>query len=225
MARTPLAQRPVLENDFGKRQPQRGLASAMVRTRSASSEPTGGRPVRPRRDFQVQKARKPSRCQRITVSGRTTCNASRHRTHRCESHTQKTRARGLNRGRFERRRSRASCCRSARFSSARSAWVLSAARAAPNRASTRDIASRLASVPTPVQRHDRVLANDRASQCEPRLLDAHDAAGSGPPSPGRRLSGQRGQSFSSADVDFGPLSCLAVGRPSAPIAIGGVNAP
>src|SRR5258708_7225048 len=59
--------------------PQRGFASAMVRTRSASSEPMGGRPVLPRRDFQVQKARKPSRCQRITVSGRTTCSASRHR--------------------------------------------------------------------------------------------------------------------------------------------------
>src|SRR5882762_10759978 len=49
--------------------PQSGFASAMVRTRLASSEPTGGRPVRPRRDFQVQKARKPCRCQRITVSG------------------------------------------------------------------------------------------------------------------------------------------------------------
>jgi hypothetical protein len=58
--------------------PQSGFASAMVRTRFASSEPTGGRPVRPRRDFQVQKARKPCRCQRITVSGRTRCTASRH---------------------------------------------------------------------------------------------------------------------------------------------------
>src|SRR5882724_6144624 len=58
--------------------PQRRLASAMVRTSSASSEPTGGRPVRPRRDFHVQKARNPCRCQRITVSGRTTWSASRH---------------------------------------------------------------------------------------------------------------------------------------------------
>src|SRR3981189_2806441 len=39
--------------------PQSGFASAMVRTRSASSEPTCGRPIRPRRDFQVQKARNP----------------------------------------------------------------------------------------------------------------------------------------------------------------------
>src|SRR5438270_11563114 len=31
------------------------------------SESTGGRPVRARRDFQFQNARKPCRCQRITV--------------------------------------------------------------------------------------------------------------------------------------------------------------
>src|ERR1700682_2994192 len=55
--------------------PQSGFASAMVRTRSASSEPIGGRPVRPRRDFQPQKTRKPCRCQRITLSGRTSWSA------------------------------------------------------------------------------------------------------------------------------------------------------
>ncbi len=43
-------------------------------------------------------------------------------------------------GRFD-RRSRTSCCRSARFSSARSVRVLSDARSAPNRGITRDIAS------------------------------------------------------------------------------------
>src|SRR2546422_10733158 len=41
--------------------PQRGLARAMVRTSLAISESTGGRPVRPRRDFQFQNARKPCR--------------------------------------------------------------------------------------------------------------------------------------------------------------------
>src|SRR5438477_6804092 len=56
--------------------PQRGLASAMVRTSSASSERTGGRPVRPRRAFHVQKVRNSCRCQRIAVSGRTTWSAS-----------------------------------------------------------------------------------------------------------------------------------------------------
>ena len=58
-----------------------------------------------------------------------------------ESHTQKRRSRRPNCGRFDRRRSRTSCCRSARFSSARSMRVLSDARSAPNRAITRDIAS------------------------------------------------------------------------------------
>jgi hypothetical protein len=121
--------------------PQSGFASAMVRMRFASSEATRGRPVRPRRDFQVQKAGKPSRCHRITVSGRTRCNASRHPAHHFESHTQRRRSKRPNCGRFDRRRRRASCCRSARFSSARSVRVLSAARRAPIRASTRDIAN------------------------------------------------------------------------------------
>ena len=49
--------------------PQRGLARAMVRMSFATSQSTGGLPVRPRRDFQFQNARKPCLCQRITVSG------------------------------------------------------------------------------------------------------------------------------------------------------------
>src|SRR5216683_3052710 len=90
--------------------PQSGFASAMVRTSLASSELTLGRPTRPRRDFQVQKARNPCRCQRITVWGRTTWSASRHPAHWWESHSQKRRSRRSNCGRFERRRSRTSCC-------------------------------------------------------------------------------------------------------------------
>jgi len=82
--------------------PQSGFASAMVRTSFATSEPTDGRPVRPLRDFHVQNARKPCRCQRITVSGRTTWSASRHPAQRREIHTQKARSRPPNRGRFER---------------------------------------------------------------------------------------------------------------------------
>ena len=121
--------------------PQRGLARAMVRTSFATSQSTGGLPVRPRRDFQFQNARKPCLCQRITVSGRTTLRVSRHRAHRCESHIQKSRSRGPNRGRVERRRSRASCCRSAKFSRTRSVRAPSAARRAPSRASTRCIAA------------------------------------------------------------------------------------
>ena len=119
---------------------QRGLARAMVRTSFATSLSTVGLPVRPRRDFQFQKARKPCLCQRITVSGRSTLSVSRHRPHRRESHIQKRRSKGPNRGRFERRRSRASCCRSAKFSRTRSVRAPSAARRAPSKASTRCIA-------------------------------------------------------------------------------------
>src|ERR1700730_28664 len=68
--------------------------------------------------------------------------------HRRESQTQNARSRRPNRSRLERWRSRASCCRSARFSSARLVRVLSAARAAPKRASTRDIALQRRSMPT-----------------------------------------------------------------------------
>jgi len=120
--------------------PQSGLARAMVRTSSASSDPMRGRPVRPRRDFQVQNERKPFRCQRITVSGRTMWSASRHPAQRRESQTQKARSSDSNRGRVDRRRSRASCCLSARFSSATFLWVLTAARRAPSRGRGRDIA-------------------------------------------------------------------------------------
>ena len=55
-------------------------------------------------------------------------------------------------GRLEQRRSRASCCRSARFSRMRSERVDSAARRAPSRASTRCMAIQLASLPIYVQR-------------------------------------------------------------------------
>ena len=94
--------KPSLSSSWMRGAPQRGLARAMVRTRWAIAEPIDGRPVRAPRDFHVQKARKPCRCQRITVSGRTTWSASRHPAHRRESHTQKARSRGPNRGRFER---------------------------------------------------------------------------------------------------------------------------
>src|SRR6266852_5229512 len=144
----------------------------MVRTRSASSELTRGRPTRPRCDFQVQKARKPCRCQRITVSGRTTWSASRHRAHWWESHTQKRRSRRPNCGRFGRRRRRT------RFSSARSVRVLSDGRSAPNRSSTRDIAlpgSRAAGQSSSLC--DRILANDssrtsRSSALMPRTVSS-----------------------------------------------------
>src|SRR5882672_2593995 len=144
--------------------PQRGLARAMVRTSFASSQSTGGLPVRPRRDFQFQNARKPCLCQRITVSGRTTLSVSRHRAHRCESHIQKSRSRGPNRGRFERRRSRASCCRRAKFSRTRSVRAPSPARRRPAERVRGALPSSLASLPIYVQRADRVLANDTSGR-------------------------------------------------------------
>ena len=67
--------------------------------------------------------------------------SARHPAHWWESHhIQKARSSRPNCGRFDLRRSRASCCRSARFSSVRSVRALSDARRAPNRASTKDIA-------------------------------------------------------------------------------------
>src|SRR5438132_1560971 len=140
--------------------PQSGFASAMVRTRSASSAPTRGLPTRPRRDFQVQKARKLCRCQRIPVCGFTTWSTSLQSVHHCESHIQKARSSSPNFGRVDLRRSRASCCRSARFSSVRSVRVLSAARRAPNRASTRDIALPGSHDGRPSSSRDRFLARD-----------------------------------------------------------------
>src|SRR5229473_7119092 len=112
----------------------------MVRTSLASSELTLGRPTRPRRDFQVQKARKPlpvpadhgleaNDMERLAPTSPLVG----------EPHPEETLERP-NCGRFDRRRSTTSCCRSARFSSARSVRVLSDARSAPSTASTRDIA-------------------------------------------------------------------------------------
>ena len=67
--------------------------------------------------------------------------APRPPAHWWESHIQNARSRRPNCGRFDLRRSRASCCRSAKFSRVRSVRVLIAARRrAPNRSSTRDIA-------------------------------------------------------------------------------------
>ena len=75
---------------------------------------------------------------------------------------QKARSSSPNSGRFDLRRSRASCCRSARFSSVRSVRVLSAARRAPNRASTRDIALPGSHDGRPSSSRDRVLARDKS---------------------------------------------------------------
>ena len=67
-------------------------------------------------DRRLQSRRKPSRCQRRSVSGFTTSMAPAHRFVRLASTTRVTRSRGLRRARPTRRRKRRSCCRSSRFS-------------------------------------------------------------------------------------------------------------
>src|SRR5229473_21236 len=150
----------------------------MVRTSLASSELTLGRPTRPRRDFQVQKARKPlpvpadhgleaNDMERLAPTSPLVG----------EPHPEETLERP-NCGRFDRRRSTTSCCRSARFSSARSVRVLSDARSAPNRASTRDITLPGSHAAGPSSSLcDRILANDssrtsRSSALMPRTVSS-----------------------------------------------------
>src|SRR5712692_4572380 len=118
--------------------PQSGLACAIFWIRPLSSEPIGGRPGPRGLDFQVQKARNPWRCQRITVSGRTKCRTSRQRDQRRERWTQKSWSNLPNRGRLDRWRRRASCCRSARFSSTRLLRARRAERSEPSMATTMD---------------------------------------------------------------------------------------
>src|SRR3989449_5093379 len=65
----------------------------------------------------------PCRCQPTTVSGRITCTESRQLVHNLDSRTQKIRSISVSRGRGWRAFHTASCCRSARFSSANSRCV------------------------------------------------------------------------------------------------------
>ena len=140
--------------------PQSGLASAILRIRSWISEPIGGRPGLRRLDFQVQKSLKPWRCQRMMVSGRTRHKALRQAGQRRESQTQKKRSTGRNCGRLERCRRRASCCRSARFSSARCRRDLRAEANERSRTSRKEHMKRQRHLePSPRRARDRNLAN------------------------------------------------------------------
>ena len=84
--------------------------------RSRTSRETGGRPLRSERDFQVQKRRKPLRCQPITVAGLTIARASRQSGQKLEIRTQDQRSDGCSRGRGVFRFSTASCWRTAKLS-------------------------------------------------------------------------------------------------------------
>ena len=57
--------------------PQKGLAAAILLIRARTSGLVSGRPLRFRLQIQVQKSRKPLRCQDTTVSGLTMIKARR----------------------------------------------------------------------------------------------------------------------------------------------------
>src|SRR6516165_9099079 len=96
--------------------PQRGLAAAILHTKSLSSRLIPGRPDRLRREIQVQNRRNPRRCQLTTVSGRTRsndfCQFGQNRARQTQNQRSAPRTRGLGRCLFI----TASCCRRARFS-------------------------------------------------------------------------------------------------------------
>src|SRR6266851_5666501 len=95
---------------------------AIRRIRSRTSLDAGGRPGPC--DFQRQKRRKPRRCQRRTVSGRTMTRTWAQCAQTSESHAQKILSALLSRSRLGlARRRTASCWRRARFSRARSLRV------------------------------------------------------------------------------------------------------
>ena len=80
--------------------PQRGFSRHILRMRSRTSREMTGRPGRPCRTFQVQKRRKPARCQATTVSGLTMANAERQSRQRWEKQIHKRRSPEVNFGRF-----------------------------------------------------------------------------------------------------------------------------
>ena len=96
--------------------PQRGLAAAILHTKSLSSRLIPGRPDRLRLEIQVQNRRNPRRCHLTTVSGRTRsndfCQFGQHRARQTQNQRSVARSRGLGRCLFI----TASCCRRARFS-------------------------------------------------------------------------------------------------------------
>ena len=88
--------------------PHNGFSRVMRRISVLTSAGSGGRPRRRGRDFQVQKARKPLRCQAITVSGLTITAASRQRGQRRYRKSQNIRSRRVSRTRTGRLRWRTS---------------------------------------------------------------------------------------------------------------------
>jgi hypothetical protein len=98
--------------------PQKGLAAAIFLIKARTSGLVSGRPLRFRLETQVQKSRKPLRCQDTTVPGLTMIKAWRQFFQVLERHSQNNRSAFRSRGRGQRRLSTVSCWRRAKFSRA-----------------------------------------------------------------------------------------------------------
>ena len=77
-----------------------GILPAHLADQVSDLEQMTGRPGWPRRTFQVQKRRKPARCQATTVSGLTMASAERQSRQRRERQIQNRRSAAVNFGRF-----------------------------------------------------------------------------------------------------------------------------
>src|SRR5712692_4880856 len=111
--------------------PQVGFSNASPWINARRRGSIGGRPRRRRCESQVQERRKLAWCQRTTVSGFTKTSTSDHRNQSRRRASQNSRSAATMRGRRPFRANTASCCRSARFSSKRSARERKTARSTP----------------------------------------------------------------------------------------------
>ena len=103
--------------------PQSGFSRLIFRISLRISFDTGGRPVWPRRTFQVQNRRNPFRCQAMTVAGLTMHRAERHSAQAPQSQAHKHRSKRFSFGFFTERCSTPSWWRRARISSCNEARV------------------------------------------------------------------------------------------------------
>ena len=118
----------ILSSPWIRGAPHNGFSRDIRRISPRNSLDTGGRPGFPRRDFRVQKRRKPFRCQPITVSGLTITRISLQLDHSRDRTTQKRRSAIRSDGLAPFRSKAASCCRRARFSRCNTARLRKASR-------------------------------------------------------------------------------------------------
>ena len=103
--------------------PQSGFSRLILRISLRISVDTGGRPVWPRRIFQVQNSRNPLRCHAMTVAGLTMRRAERHSAQAPQSQAHKQRSNRFSFGFFTERCSMPSWWRRAMISSCNAARV------------------------------------------------------------------------------------------------------